>query len=127
MKQKNEKGPGAFALFSRFTQLRQTGTNRDDAWCQVCDSEPDMTNVTRNAFLALAKDWERREGQKYRYQVGRNQAAITAKDVPVQVSQQSDNEPQAQPQSQPQPQSPPARGLKAALTGILDPSTVRLK
>jgi hypothetical protein len=59
-----EKGPGAFDLLSRVAQLRQSGHNRDDAWYRVCDAEPDMTEVTRKAFLALAKDWERREGRK---------------------------------------------------------------
>ena len=115
MPNKPESTPGAFDLLSRFTQLRQNGVNRDEAWYQIVDNIPDLNDTTRNAFLALAKDWERREGNKYRYRDKSNHVTVTAQDVKP-VAQTQPNPPQAKQQVA---TPPPARPM---LTGQLDPS-----
>lgn len=56
-----------FELLNKFTNLRQNGINRDEAWYQVIDLYPDIHEVTRKAFLNLARNWERRVGAKYHY------------------------------------------------------------
>ncbi|MBN1565416.1 MAG: FHA domain-containing protein [Anaerolineae bacterium] len=105
MPKKDNHNPGAFDLFSRFTHLRQSGLNRDDAWYQVCDEVPDMTEVTRNAFLTLAKDWERREGHKYRHRENNAHATVSGE----QLAQAAEQVQQQMHQ-------------KAALTGHLNPA-----
>jgi hypothetical protein len=67
MPDKLTKEISAFDLLFRFTALRQTGENRDDAWYRVCDEAPNVSEVTLSAFLTLAKNWERAEGHKYLY------------------------------------------------------------
>ena len=67
MPDKASKDLSAFDLLFRFTVLRQTGVNRDEAWYQVCEEAPGVSEVTRNAFLTLAKNWERTEGHKFHY------------------------------------------------------------
>ncbi len=54
-------------LLGEFTYLRQVGNNRDDAWYTVIDRHPELTPGETKALLNLAKDWEKREGHKYRY------------------------------------------------------------
>jgi hypothetical protein len=110
MPDKDKKGLVAFDLFSYFTRLRQNGVNRDEAWYQVCDATPEVTDVTRKAFLKLAKDWERREGYKYHYRQEDTQATLTRNQIgDVRQAQQ-------QQQNQAQPQYP-----NPGLTSTLDP------
>ncbi len=115
MPNKPESPPGAFDLLSRFTQLRQSGVNRDEAWYQIVDAVPDLTDTTRNAFLALAKDWERREGNKYRYRDDNHHVTVSMQDA-AQAAQQHANKPQANAQ--------PPESNKAMLTGQLDPAAL---
>lgn len=106
--------PGAFELLSRFTHLRETGLNRDDAWYQVVDSVPQLNDTTRNAFLALAKDWERREGHKYRYREDdRQHATLTSQEVAAAVHKSSKLQKAKAQVAQRQEES--------MLTGTLDP------
>lgn len=119
MPNKPESTPGAFDLLSRFTQLRQSGVNRDEAWYQIVDAVPDLTDTTRNAFLALAKDWERREGNKYRYRDDSNHVTVSKQEI-AQAEQQHANKPQANAQANAQL---PAQN-NAMLTGQLDPSAL---
>jgi hypothetical protein len=108
--------PSAFELLSRFTRLRESGVNRDDAWYQVCDSVGDMPQVTYKAFLSLAKNWERREGHKYHYRT-KEENEITGTRNPVPTTQEI-KVPQ-------QPPKPPVRPDDAALTSALDPARLR--
>jgi hypothetical protein len=55
MPPQNDQSPGAFDLFSRFTHLRQTGLNRDDAWYRVCDGAPDITMLHATRSLRWPK------------------------------------------------------------------------
>jgi hypothetical protein len=43
-----------FDLLSEFIHLRKNGVNRDEAWFQVCDENPNMHSATRQAFANLA-------------------------------------------------------------------------
>lgn len=140
MPDKPVKEASAFDMLFRFTVLRQTGTNRDEAWYQVCDEAPNASEVTRNAFLALAKNWERTEGHKYHYRQNPDADSTLSRkqvgDVPAaqeSTQSQTTQEPSAaqyvaaqQPaaaatatQSQSAPQG------RAALTGTLDPAQLR--
>ncbi|MFP4322667.1 MAG: FHA domain-containing protein [Anaerolineales bacterium] len=56
-----------FELLGEFTYLRQVGHNRDDAWYTVMDRYPDLSDSQVKTLLRMAKDWEKREGHKYRY------------------------------------------------------------
>lgn len=60
-------GPSSFDLLSEFIHLRETGLSRDDAWFQVCETAGEINEITLKAFSNLAKNWERREGHKYRH------------------------------------------------------------
>ncbi len=82
--------------------------NRDTAWYQIVDAIPDLSDTTRNAFLTLAKDWERREGHNYRYPENDQQVTLIKTDS---SAGKTDN---------PQPQSPPSS--QTMLTGTLDPA-----
>ncbi len=81
MTDKPHKEYTAFDLFSHFTSLRQSGVNRDEAWFQICDAVPNMSDVVRNAFLTLAKNWERREGHKYHYRTQAKDDTLSRKQV----------------------------------------------
>jgi hypothetical protein len=135
-----EKEASAFDMLFRFTVLRQTGTNRDEAWYQVCDEAPNVSEVTRNAFLALAKNWERTEGHKYHYrQKVDADSTLSRKQVGnVQAQQESTQSQTTQEPSQPttpqyvsaqQPATATATQSqaqgRAALTGTLDPAQLR--
>lgn len=72
--------PSAFDLLAQFTKLRQEGMSRDDAWYKVVDAVPHLNDTTRDAFLKLAKDWERREGHNYRPRDTQH-ATLSAQDV----------------------------------------------
>ncbi len=112
--------PSAFDLLARFTTLRESGTNRDEAWYQICDSVGEMPTITYKAFLNLAKNWERREGHKYHY---RSQAE---KDSTMAGNSASGPTPAQQPETQEVP-PPPTRQMKPRpadkpLTGALAPA-----
>ena len=116
----------AFDLLARFTALRQSGTNRDEAWYQVCDSAGELPEVTYKAFLSLAKNWERREGHKYHYR------SQSEKDSTMSGKSEHDAASAQQPETQQVPQPsrqqlkvPPAKPSGPALTGTLDPSRLR--
>jgi hypothetical protein len=112
------KGPQAWELLSQFIQLRQSGVNRDEAWVHICDSVPGMGEITRKAFLNLAKNWERRDGHQYHYRLqAKVEAQATQPRILVAAVQQALAEQQrAQPlPSRPAPTTP-------ALTGALDPA-----
>jgi hypothetical protein len=118
--------PSAFDLLARFTALRQSGTNRDEAWYQVCDSAGDLPGVTYKAFLSLAKNWERREGHKYHYR------SQSEKDSTMSGKSEKGAAPAQRPETQevppPTPQQikvPPAKPAGPALTGTLDPAQLR--
>jgi len=122
------QGPSAFDLLSKFTRLRESGTNRDDAWHQVCDAAGSLPEVTYKAFLGLAKNWERREGHKYHYRAANASSAddtLTRKPAGLQayLSQRAEPEPPS-PQA---PPSPPAAAPRSgpALTGTLDSTRLR--
>jgi hypothetical protein len=126
---------GAFDLLSRFISLRENGANRDDAWYQVCDSVGDINDVTRKAFLSLAKNWERREGHKYRYSSPNKKHDTLTQNELKQVTEKVQEHQQVQEKerqrSQPQPPPPPRKQPKPpgyrddALTGTLDPARLR--
>ncbi|MCI0710483.1 MAG: FHA domain-containing protein [Chloroflexi bacterium] len=62
-----------FDLLSKFTMLRRSGVNRDEAWFQVLDRlDESLPEATRKEFLALARNWERHEGHKYHYRSQRD-------------------------------------------------------
>jgi len=105
-----------FTLCAEFINLRQRGTNRDDAWYKVLelagkDLRIQDSDVKR--LLALAKDWERREGHKYHY---RNNADVLATHIgesvikPLTPSNQTAIKPLVRP---------------ANLTGELNPAVLR--
>lgn len=105
--------PTAFEMLSKFTYLRQTGMNRDDAWYTVCDAALGVNDQTLKAFLNLAKNWERREGYKYKY------ASPTPNDDTLPPGEAA---PITREIPQPGPVAPPRA---AALTGTLDPARLR--
>jgi pSer/pThr/pTyr-binding forkhead associated (FHA) protein len=118
--------PSAFDLLSKFISLRESGANRDDAWYQVCDAVGDINDVTRKAFLNLAKNWERREGHKYRYSSpDKKHDTLTEKEL-TQVTEQAQQQTRQKKQRQAPPSQPkpPARPDNA-LTGVLDPARLR--
>jgi len=108
----------AYTLLARFTHLRQNGVNRDDAWYRVIDSVPDADATVRKAFLNLAKDWERREGHKHRYDGQKKEDTLPRSELPVVKKEAS---PPANP---PQTQARPAPH-RDSLTGTLDPARLR--
>jgi hypothetical protein len=129
----------AFTLFTRFTSLRQTGVNRDEAWYQVCEEAPNITEVTRSAFLTLARNWERTEGHKFHYreeedrdstmnrkEVGDVAAAQQASITKAEQESTQSKIAQEPPQSRVTPPAQPALpNGNAALTGALDPGKLR--
>jgi hypothetical protein len=118
--------PSAFDLLARFTTLRQSGTNRDEAWYQVCDSVGDLPEVTYKAFLSLAKNWERREGHKYRYRSqSEKDSTMSGKSEQGAASAQHPETQQVPPPSPQQIKAPPAKPDGPALTGTLDPARLR--
>jgi hypothetical protein len=117
--------PTAFDLLSRFIHLRQSGTNRDDAWYQVCDAEGEINEVTLKAFLSLAKNWERREGHQYHYRSEKqNDETLPRSEVPV-VKKETQPTAQVQPKAQTQPKPPVPPGKNNGLTGTLDAAKLR--
>jgi hypothetical protein len=53
--------------FSEFIHLRQTGTSRDEAWLIVLKKCGHLKEKHVQQLLLMAKDWEKREGYKYRH------------------------------------------------------------
>jgi hypothetical protein len=53
--------------FSEFIHLRQTGVSRDEAWLAVLKKCGDLKEKHVQQLLLMAKDWEMREGYKYRH------------------------------------------------------------
>jgi hypothetical protein len=120
-----QTAPSAFDLLSKFINLRQSGSNRDDAWYQVCDAVGDINEVTRKAFLSLAKNWERREGHKYRYSnPDKKHDTLTEKELTQVTEQARQQARQKQPSSPPPQPKPPARPAET-LTGVLDAGRLR--
>lgn len=57
-------------LLNHFIRLRQTGTSRDEAWYTVleeAEKNPQIEEKHVHRLLALAKNWEKREGYQYQY------------------------------------------------------------
>lgn len=109
------KGHDPFELLSQFVRLRQNGVNRDEAWFKVLKSlEEELHDVTKQVFLNLAKNWERREGHKYHY---RHQGNLHDTTQRKQVEQR-------QPAA-PDPKQEPARIERNLMTGTLDPAKLR--
>lgn len=115
--------PSAFDLLARFTTLRQSGVNRDEAWYQVCDSVKEMPEVTYKAFLSLAKNWERREGQKYHYRSKAENESTNPGTSEKSAAPPQSSETQEVPA--PSAQSVKPRPASPALTGALDPMRLR--
>ncbi|NDJ77623.1 MAG: FHA domain-containing protein [Chloroflexi bacterium] len=106
----SKQDPGAFELLSGFMKLRMNGLNRDDAWYKVIDAFPDLPKVTRKAFLKLAKDWERREGHKYRHPEADKDSTLSRKQINASETSANSNG-----------KTKPSAGL----TGTLDPARLQ--
>ncbi len=110
----------AYDLLAKFITFRQCGVNRDDAWYRVRDSVPEAGEVELKAFLYLAKDWERREGYKFRYRGTKTEDTLPRSELPVVKKEVKQAAPPPPPQAQPAPD--PRRD---APTGALDPVRLR--
>jgi len=53
-------------LFDEFVTMRQTGTGRDEAWYSVLEKADHLKESHVQQLLGLAKNWEKREGYKFR-------------------------------------------------------------
>ena len=119
----DQAAPSVFELLARFTDLRQSGVNRDEAWYQVCDSVGEMPGVTYKAFLSLAKNWERREGHKYHYRSKTENESNNPGQAENKAAAPQRPETQEVPRPSAQPVKPHPTG--PALTSTLDPTRLR--
>ncbi len=118
--------PSAFDLLARFTTLRESGTNRDEAWYQVCDAVGELPEVTYKAFLSLAKNWERREGHKYHYRSKtEKESTMTGKSANGAAPAQQRETQEVPLPSSPQIKPSSAKPAQPALTSTLDPARLR--
>lgn len=102
-----------FELFAKFTELRKGGVNRDEAWLKVCETMGPLHEVTQNAFLGLAKNWERQEGHKYQFRGNAADDTMTRKQI-----EQVQTEAQRQELER-------AKAAQNVVTGTLDPGRLR--
>jgi hypothetical protein len=110
------KGHDPFELLSQFIRLRQNGVNRDEAWFQILRSlEEELHDATKQVFLNLAKNWERREGHKYHYRNSGNLYDTSTQHKEIEQQQTA----------APSEHKEAARVEHNLMTGTLDPARLR--